>query len=85
MTVTAAEGRVAWGYHRAATLRPCTVTKTDGVWSLTGTVDTADAFRLSQRPLVFVVPHPHGTWTWPIEELQMAGASLTARLGPKEL
>lgn len=83
-TVTVAEAQVKWGYHSAAVLRNCTVTRTDGVWSLTGTVVKSDAFRLSQRPLAFEVTLQHGIWRWPVNTLQMDGASLTAGLGQKE-
>lgn len=73
-----------WGYHTAATVRDWTVTHEGGPRSLTATIVTLDDFRLSQRPLKFVVTHQHGRWSWPIQTLQMGGASLTATLGPRE-
>lgn len=82
--VTAAQAEVRWGYQIAATCRACTVTRTDGAWAVVGTVVQADAFRIAQRPLVFVVTHRQGRWAWPIVSLQVAGASLTAALGPPE-
>ena len=84
MTVTGVTADLRWGYHRAGTLRAWTVTKSDEIWSLTATVVSADAFRVAQRPLVLVAPHAHGAWRWPVVELQIAGASLTATLGPPE-
>jgi hypothetical protein len=79
-----AEGTLRWGYHIAATLQTCTVSTTDGVRTLTGTVVSADAFRLAQQPLTFVVTHPTKAWSWPIHSLQVAGSALTARCGPRE-
>lgn len=84
-TVTVAEAEVRWSWHTAACLRNCTVTRTDGVWSLSGSIVTCNARRLSQQPLTFVVPVQGGTWRWPVESLQIADAVLMARLGPKEL
>lgn len=74
-----------WGYHPAATLNAWTVTRVDDqAWSLTATVVSSDAFRVSQRPLALEAPHEKGLWKWPITELQITGASLTATLGLME-
>jgi hypothetical protein len=51
---------------------------------VSATVVSSDAFRVSQRPLAFIVPHADGEWQWPITTLQIEGASLNAALGPKE-
>jgi hypothetical protein len=46
---------------------------------------SADAFKVSQRPLTFVVRRPKGvTWRWPVQTLQIDSGSLTASLGPQE-
>jgi len=82
--VTVAEASLRWGYHQAGVLRACTVTRTAGQWSLTGTVVRSDAFRLSQQPLVFEVTHATGSWRWPVTSLQMTDGMLHASLGPKE-
>ena len=42
----------------------------------------ADAFKLAQRPLMFVAPHANGEWRWAIESVQITGGTLTARLLP---
>lgn len=85
LTATGTAASLRWSYHTAATVRAWTVQRDDdGVWRLTATVTSSDAFRLTQRPLTFEVTHQHGRWVWPIEELQITGAALTARLGPKE-
>jgi len=44
----------------------------------------SDAFKVSQRPLTFVVPVKGGSWRFPVTTLQMTGVSLYATLGPKE-
>lgn len=85
VTVRGVDASLRWGYQSAAILRAWTVTKDDhGVWSLAASVVSTDAYRVAQRPLVFVAPHATGAWRWPIETLQIAGASLSATLGPKE-
>ena len=84
VTVSGVTGSLRWAYHEAALVTAWTVTRTGDVWTLSATVGKSDAFRVSQRPLRFVAPHAHGAWTWPVESLQMTGASLTAVLGPPE-
>lgn len=85
LVIRGAEASIRWGYHAAATLSPWTITREDGgPYRLSGTLTTTNPYRLSQRPLVVVVPHQAGAWRWPITELQMTGASIAATLGPKE-
>lgn len=84
-TVTGGAGALHWGYHPAASVRAWTVTRDADGWALSATLSTSDTFRLSQRPLVFEASHVHGAWRWPIRELQITGATLTARLGPQEV
>lgn len=82
MTIRGELGELRWGYQVAVVLRPWLITRTEsGSWALTGTVERADTFRLSQQPLVFASPNG---WRWPVESLQISGASLSAVLGPKE-
>lgn len=74
-------GEIRLSYQRAATLGP---------WELHGAklsaqLVTVDAFRLSQEPLTFVVPRPHGAaWRWPLQSVQVDGQSLTATVSPEE-
>jgi hypothetical protein len=85
MTITGINGSLRWGYHEAASLSGWVITKSvEGAWSFTSTASTVNAVRVSQRPLSLVVRHAHGVWTWPVETLQMQGASLSGTLGPKE-
>jgi hypothetical protein len=73
-----------WGYLPAATLGAWTVTKDEQGLLLMARVTTADPYRLSQQPIVFVAPHSKGMWRWPVNELQITGAECSARLGPME-
>jgi len=55
--------------------------------TLTATVQEADAYRISQQPIAFVVHRKTGQVRWPVlpNTLQITGASLTATLGPPEM
>lgn len=81
-------GRIQWGYYTAAALEGYRVVrhKKTGKWSLSGRVVMTDAFKLSQRPLVFVAPFKHGErpgeWSWPVEEINVQNHVVTAALGP---
>jgi len=83
-TFTGMTGAVRWGYRSAAALGPWKVTRTEHGLELTAQVTSVDAFAVSQRPLKFVAPHAKGAWTRPIDTLQIADGTLTARLGPRE-
>lgn len=85
LSIKGVTGTLQWGYHRAASVTHYAVARgVDGRFTLTATVDQADAYRVSQRPLVFVATTALGAWKWPVLELQIQGASLSAVLGPKE-
>jgi len=74
-------------YHLAATVGPWTMTLENaaGDLSVSAAVVSADTYRVSQQPLVFVVPRGQGSaWRWPVKSLQVADGRLTASLGPQE-
>jgi hypothetical protein len=73
-----------WGYHPAATLKDWTMTPQDSSFSVTAHVVSSDAYRVSQRPIVFTVPRQTTVWQYPVLELQIVGQTLTATLGPSE-
>lgn len=77
-------GEVRWGYHIASTLKSWTLAAEPAGGTLTAEVVSHDAYRVSQQPLTFVVPRPHGQWSWPVQSLQITGTSLRATLGPQE-
>lgn len=84
LSIAGVAGSVVWGYHTAGTVGAWTIARQDGVRVLTADFAQMDTFKASQRPLVFEARHAHGVWRWPVESLQITGASLTAVLGPKE-
>lgn len=72
---------IRWAYYNAAAINGYTVTRKDGTWNLRATVVSSDAFKMAQRPLVFVAPHAKGEWRWPIESLRVEANQLVATLG----
>jgi hypothetical protein len=88
-------GAIRWDYYTAAGIHGYTASCTkDGVWSLTATVVLSDAFKMAQRPLVFVAMHAKKgldgqcvvktAWRWPILSYTLVDHQLTAKLGPPE-
>lgn len=74
-------GRIDWGYFAAAAINGYVAQHhEDGSWTLTGTVVTFDAFKIRQRPLIFIAPHQQGEWRWPIRTLDLGDGH-----GPREL
>jgi len=84
LAIAGAVGSVSWGYHEAGSLGAWKIARVDGVRTLTAEIVQMDATMASQRPLAFEARHANGVWRWPIESLQITGASLTAVLGSKE-
>jgi hypothetical protein len=76
-TITGTGGELKCKWQQAAVLSSWTITKDTSI-VLTATVVNAN-FWASQRPLTFVAR----SMSWPIESLQIEGASLTATLGPR--
>jgi hypothetical protein len=83
-------GSIKWGPYPAAAINGYTVTPTNKArteWDLRAVVVLADAFKMTQRPLVFVAKHKRGEWQFPIVSLtprergQYQGP-ISARLGP---
>jgi hypothetical protein len=82
--LTGVVGRVKWAYYDAALIEGYAVARTAEEWSLRATVVMSDAFKMAQQPLVFVAPHQHGQWRFPILSHELTSGTLTARLGPPE-
>jgi hypothetical protein len=81
-------GRIEWGYFAAGALNGYSVRRgEDGTWALHGTLVNFDAFKIRQRPLVFVAPHQDGEWRWPVRTVDLGSGSgpreLRATLGPQ--
>ena len=80
-------GHIRWHHYTAAAINGYTATPTNKArttWSLVATVVLSDAFKMAQRPLVFVAKHAKGEWRFPIVVLTIADHRLTATLGPPE-
>jgi hypothetical protein len=84
LTVRGTTASLLWGYRSAATLRSWTIQRTDGQWTLTGTIERVDRFMARQTPLLFTAPRPHGFWAWGVESVQVGTNQLVAKLGPPE-
>jgi hypothetical protein len=74
-------GEVRWGYRLAASLKSWTVTTDPSGTVLTGTLVNAEPVRCAQQPLRFIAKPG---WEWPVESLQIAAQSVTARLRSQE-
>jgi hypothetical protein len=84
MHVSGRVARVKWTYFTAAEVSAYTVTyEAAGAWQMGAKVEIADAYLLTQRPLMFVAPFRGGAWQWPVKTVELAadGRRLTARLG----
>jgi hypothetical protein len=80
-TIRGIVGRVDWGYFAAAAINNYSATPlADGSWSLHATVVSFDAFKIRQKPLIFVAPHKDGEWRWPIRTVDLSEGA-----GPREL
>jgi hypothetical protein len=80
--------RIDWGYFAAAAINGYTVQRLeDGAWTVRATVVTFDAFKIRQRPLVFIAPHRDGEWRWPVQTVDLSEGygprELRATLGPQ--
>ena len=84
LTLSGTEASVRWGYHVAASVTAWSIIPDDGRLTFTASLVQSDHYRLSQRPLVFVVTRKGVTLRWPILELQINGATVTATLGQKD-
>lgn len=91
--ITGVVGQIKWSYYVAAAINGYTVSRgPDNAWRLRGTIVMADAFKMAQRPLMFVAPvmlgaPPNQTpseWKWPIVESDIVNGTIIAKLGPPD-
>jgi hypothetical protein len=83
-SITGVVGQIKWSYYVAAAINGYTVERIADQWKLRATVVLSDAFKLSQRPLMFVAPFQQGEWRFPIVSCDVHDGQLTATLGPPE-
>ena len=87
-------GRIMWSYYAAASVTDVIVTRSvphvgqcacakcaQGRWSLHAVLVLSDAFKLSRKPLMFVIQTNKGDMIWPITDLEIKDRSVTAALG----
>lgn len=82
LSIRGVNGSVRWSYHTAAVLQGWSVTPNPDkkTFTLKATMATSDAFKLTQRPLVFVAPLNGGAWELDITDVKTIGTALTATL-----
>src|SRR5262245_14540741 len=69
--LTGVVGKIEWSYYAAASINGYTVTRaSDGTWALRATVVNANAYNMTQRPLIFIAPHQGGEWRWAIRTIR---------------
>lgn len=75
---------IRWQYYEAAAINGYTISrdKETREWSVIGNIIAADAFKLSQSPLMLVVPFKGGKWQWPIRgKLPRTSGPFAVKLG----
>jgi hypothetical protein len=87
VTLRGTRGEISYGFRRAAALSSWAITRHGETrqWSLAASVERADTFQLSRRPLQFTAPRtarPAGLWCFEIQTLTITGTRLTATLSP---
>jgi hypothetical protein len=61
-SITGVNGQIKWSYYTAARIEGYAVYRDkDDRWSMTATIVLSDAFKLRQRPLMFVAPYVRET------------------------
>jgi hypothetical protein len=58
LALTGVKGLIKWSYYTAGQVEGYAVYRyKDGRWSMTATLVLSDAFKMKQRPLIFVAPY----------------------------
>jgi len=58
LAISGINGVIRWGYYNAAKIEGYAVYRDkDGHWTMTATLVLSDAFKMRQRPLMFVAPY----------------------------
>lgn len=78
--VRGVRAEIRWAYYVAATVNGFTVSRARGVWTVSAHLVSADAFKLSQRPLLFAASHNGGEWLWPVQTVTRCDASTFAAI-----
>jgi hypothetical protein len=87
------QAQIRWAYYVAAGVEGFTLLQQPPPkaspfvrtkWTLSARIVGSDAFKMAQRPLLFVTTVKEKRWLFQIEEFRIAGDRLTATLGPRE-
>jgi hypothetical protein len=78
LTASGHEGRIKWSYLPAITFGPWRYEGEGSSGTLTAEIVSCDEYRVTQTPLVAVVPMGRAEWRWSVRDLQIHGSSLTA-------
>jgi hypothetical protein len=81
LSMTGHEGQIRWVYLPAIVFGPWRYESNgQNGGTLTAQIVSRDEFRVSQRPLVAVVPAGRAEWRWSVTDLQINGTELVASL-----
>lgn len=78
LTANGHEGTIKWSYLPAVTFGPWRYESHGASGTLTAEIVSCDEYRVTQTPLVAVVPMGRAEWRWSVRDLQIHGSSLTA-------
>lgn len=84
MTLSGLTGDLRWGYLVAAVFGPWRFEGGGGGGTLTGTLVSSDAFRLTQVPLTAVLQVGRSSTRWRVEGVEISGSEVVVTLGPRE-
>ena len=90
ITLRGKRGEINYGFRLAASLSSWVISRDaeSRQWTLAASVDRADTFQLSRRPLQFTAHRyakPAGVWAFDVQTLDLKGETLTATLSPPHL
>jgi len=82
--IRGAHASIKWGYHVAATVAAWSFTGSGQGGTVSATIETRDAFRLRQSPLVLVLMLDGLPVKWPVLGLDEDGPTVRVVVGPKD-
>lgn len=85
LRITGPDAEIRWSYHTAARLASYTFTGEGMTATVTATVVSGDAFKLSQPDLTFRILRPSGPpWSYAVQSLHIAGSTVTLTVSLQE-
>lgn len=80
LSIRGHRGEVRWAYLPAVTFGPWSFSGDNTGGTLNAQIVSCDEYRVSQTPLVVVVPTGRAEWRWSVDDLQISGDALTLRV-----